>query len=358
MKTYLVTGGAGFIGSNFIIHLLRRHDDIRVINLDKLTYAANPRYLKPIEHDARYRFVQADICDHMAVREVLQSERIDYLVNFAAESHVDRSIVQPDVFIQTNIEGVNVLLEEAKRAWQIDEDTYQKGCRFLQVSTDEVYGTLGPTGRFTEHSPLNPRSPYSASKASADLLARAYFETYRLPVNITRCSNNFGPGQYPEKLIPLMICKALTHQGLPVYGDGLQVRDWIYVEDHCRAVDHVLRMGKPGEIYNIGARSECANLQLVQWIVDYLHEQVDDAISRNLIAHVPDRKGHDRRYAVDPQKIERELGWSATTNFTEAMEKTIAWYVSHPEHCLKRYLDAKEAGKECRTDGSAPSDLQ
>ena len=252
--------------------------------------------------------------------------QIDYVVHFAAESHVDRSIAAADEFVTTNILGTFTLLDAAKRAWE-EGDGYQDGVKYLQVSTDEVYGSLGPNGYFTETTPLDPHSPYSASKASADMLVKSYFDTHTMPVNITRCSNNYGPYQYPEKLIPLLITNCLAHKPLPVYGDGLNIRDWLYVEDHCRALDLVLHRGAAGEIYNIGGHNEKTNIDIVRLIVSYLHDHVDTGIDESLITYVADRKGHDRRYAIDPEKIGRELGWQPETRFEEGIVTTIEWYL-------------------------------
>ncbi|RFU93615.1 dTDP-glucose 4,6-dehydratase, partial [Sphaerochaeta halotolerans] len=301
-KTYLVTGGAGFIGSNFIHYILERHQDILVVNVDKLTYAGNLENLKAVMDDKRYAFIQADVCDREAMVRLFEQYHIDYVVNFAAESHVDRSITDPGVFVSTNVMGTLNLLDAAKSSWKTGEDSYREGVRFLQVSTDEVYGSLGPEGFFTETTPLDPHSPYSASKASADLLVKAYGDTYKLPVNITRCSNNYGPYQFPEKLIPLMINNCLNKNSLPVYGDGMQVRDWLYVEDHCKAIDLVLRKGTLGEVYNIGGHNEKPNIEIVKNIIAYVAEKVDPGIDERLIRHVTDRKGHDRRYGIDPTK--------------------------------------------------------
>ncbi|NLG10355.1 MAG: dTDP-glucose 4,6-dehydratase [Coriobacteriaceae bacterium] len=329
MKTYLVTGGAGFIGSNYVLYLLERYPQVKVINVDVLTYAGNLENLKSIEGDPRHFFVQADICDRAAVQKLFQDHDVDYLVNFAAESHVDRSILDPQVFVQTNVSGTLNLLQCAKEAWQIGEDEYKPGVKFLQVSTDEVYGSLGAEGFFTEQTPLDPHSPYSASKASADLLTKAFYDTYRLPINITRCSNNYGPFQFPEKLIPLMLNNALQHRELPVYGDGLQIRDWLYVEDHCQAVELVLRDGAVGEVYNIGGHNERTNLEIVGQIIAYLRQEADSAVGEHLIRHVIDRKGHDRRYGIDPTKISEALGWSPQTAFEQGIRKTIKWYLDN-----------------------------
>ncbi len=328
-KTYLVTGGAGFIGSNFIHYLLKKHDDILIVNLDKLTYAGNLENLKSVMGDKRHVFVQADICDASAMKKLFDQYKIDYVVNFAAESHVDRSITDPDVFVRTNVMGTLNLLNLAKDAWKAGEDSYRDGVKFQQVSTDEVYGSLGPEGFFTETTPLAPHSPYSASKASADLLVKAYADTYKLPVTITRCSNNYGPYQFPEKLIPLMINNCLNKKSLPVYGDGMQIRDWLYVEDHCKAIDLVLQKGKAGEVYNVGGHNEQPNIAIVKSIIAYVSGKVDPSIDESLIKHVTDRKGHDRRYGIDPSKIREELGWEPETMFVEGIGKTIDWYLEN-----------------------------
>lgn len=328
-KTYLVTGGAGFIGSNFIHYILERHQDILVVNVDKLTYAGNLENLKAVMDDERYAFIQADVCDREAMGTLFEQYHIDYVVNFAAESHVDRSITDPGVFVSTNVMGTLNLLDAAKSSWKTGEDTYREGVRFLQVSTDEVYGSLGPEGFFTETTPLDPHSPYSASKASADLLVKAYGDTYKMPVNITRCSNNYGPYQFPEKLIPLMINNCLNKNSLPVYGDGMQIRDWLYVEDHCKAIDLVIRKGALGEVYNIGGHNEKPNIEIVKSIIAYVAEKVDPTVNESLIKHVTDRKGHDRRYGIDPTKIKEALGWEPETMFSEGIMKTIDWYLEN-----------------------------
>ena len=330
-KTYLVTGGAGFIGSNFIHYLLKKHQDILLVNVDKLTYAGNLGNLVSVMDDKRHVFVQADICDKDAMETLFDLYDFDYVVNFAAESHVDRSIKDPDVFARTNVMGTLNLLNLAKKHWLIGEDTYKPGVKFQQVSTDEVYGALGSEGFFTEATPLAPHSPYSASKASADLFVQAYGDTYKLPLNITRCSNNYGPYQFPEKLIPLMINNCLTKKQLPVYGDGMQVRDWLYVEDHCKAIDLVLEKGRSGEVYNVGGHNERTNVFIVKSIIDYVHDSVDASVSEALIKHVVDRKGHDRRYGIDPQKIKDELGWEPETMFEDGIKLTIRWYLEHTE---------------------------
>lgn len=310
----LVTGGAGFIGSNFIHYIINKYND-EVVNLDKLTYAGNKENLKNIEDRTNYTFIRGDIADKTLV-DRLVSNNVDVIINFAAESHVDRSINDPSIFIKTNIQGTQVLLEAAKK-YEVK--------KFIQISTDEVYGSLGPDGFFTEESPLAPNSPYSASKASADLLVRAYHKTYGLPVNITRCSNNFGPFQYPEKLIPLFVTNALDDKSLPLYGDGQNIRDWLHVKDHCRAIDLVLRKGKAGEIYNIGGNNEYTNLEITREILKILNKP------ENLIEFVEDRPGHDRRYAIDSSKIQKELGWKAEYSFIEGLKETIEWYKENTE---------------------------
>jgi dTDP-glucose 4,6-dehydratase len=307
----LVTGGAGFIGSNFVQYMLDMHPALHVINLDKLTYAGNMENLKDIEKNPRHSFVHGDICDAGLVRSLLDEREIDGVVNFAAESHVDRSLLGASEFVRTNIMGTNVLLEAAKA------HTLSK---FVQVSTDEVYGSLGAEGRFAETTPLHPNSPYAASKASADLLALAYHHTFGLPIVVTRCSNNYGPYQFPEKLIPLMIANAMNDKPLPVYGDGANVRDWIHVLDHCAAIDVVLQRGVSGEVYNIGGNSERTNLDVVKIILRAFGKP------DSLITFVTDRLGHDRRYAIDAEKIERELGWKPRHTFEAGIAQTILWY--------------------------------
>ena len=307
----LVTGGAGFIGSNFIRYVLREHPDWEVSNLDKLTYAGNLENLRDIESDSRYRFINGDLNDRESVGKLL-SQGFDVVVNFAAESHVDRSILDSSPFIKTNIEGAQVLLE----------GTRQHGVKlFLQISTDEVYGSLGATGKFTEESPLLPNSPYAASKAAADCLCRAYHHTYGLPVTIVRSSNNYGPYQFPEKFIPLAITNALEDKPVPVYGDGLNTRDWLHVEDHCAALALVIQQGKPGEIYNVGGNTEKTNLEVVRCLLDMMGKP------HRLITFVSDRPGHDRRYAMETSKIERELGWRPAILFEEGLNKTVRWYM-------------------------------
>lgn len=330
MKVYLVTGGAGFIGSNFIHYMFKKYSDIKIINLDKLTYAGNLENLKEIENNPNYTFIQADICDKEKIEEIFNKNDIDYVVNFAAESHVDRSIKEPEVFVKTNVLGTVTLLNAAKNAWKT-EDGFRTGKKYLQVSTDEVYGSLGATGYFTEKTPLDPHSPYSSSKTGADLMVKAYFDTYKMPVNITRCSNNYGPYQFPEKLIPLIINNCLNKKSLPIYGDGMNIRDWLYVDDHCKAIDMVINGGKIGEVYNIGGHNERSNIHIVKTIIDYINKNVDASISENLIKYVEDRKGHDKRYGIDPQKIKDELGWYPETTFEVGIQKTIKWYLDNKE---------------------------
>ena len=312
--TILVTGGCGFIGSNFVRFMLEVHPDHSIINLDKLTYAGNLENLDDIENNPRYRFVKGDICDRAIVESIVRDYHVTVIINFAAESHVDRSILGPDIFIETNIAGTNVLLDIARQC-SIE--------KFLQISTDEVYGSLGPDGAFTETTPLSPNSPYAASKASADLLCRAYHHTFGLPVLITRCSNNYGPYQFPEKLIPLMIARCLEDKPIPVYGDGQNVRDWLYVVDHCRAIDLVLQKGKVGEIYNIGGNNEWKNIDIVKLALKKIGKP------ESLISFVKDRPGHDRRYAIDASKIRRELGWQPSVPFSDGIAMTLDWYRAH-----------------------------
>lgn len=315
--TIIVTGGAGFIGSNFVFHMLQAYPDYRIVCLDKLTYAGNLSTLEPVLQQDNFRFVKADICDRQAVDKLFQEEKPDIVVNFAAESHVDRSIENPGIFLETNIMGTAVLMDVCRK-YGIQ--------RYHQVSTDEVYGDL-PLDRpdlfFTEETPLHTSSPYSSSKASADLLVMAYYRTYGLPVTISRCSNNYGPYHFPEKLIPLMIANALADKPLPVYGNGENVRDWLYVEDHCRAIDLIIHAGKVGEVYNVGGHNEKRNIDIVRIICQELGKP------ESLIVHVEDRKGHDRRYAIDPAKIHRELGWLPETKFEDGIKKTIKWYLEH-----------------------------
>ncbi|KAA0944210.1 dTDP-glucose 4,6-dehydratase [Sporosarcina sp. ANT_H38] len=319
----LVTGGAGFIGSNFVRHMLSTYN-YTIINLDLLTYAGNLSNLEDIEQCPNYRFVKGDICDAQLVEALFEQFSFQAVINFAAESHVDRSIADPALFLKTNVLGTQTLLEEAKKHWQ-GNPTDEQCRKFIQISTDEVYGTLGKSGYFTEQTNLSPNSPYSASKASGDLIARAYYETYGLPVMITRCSNNYGPYQFPEKLIPLMIDRTLQAKPLPLYGDGKQVRDWLHVKDHCLAIDTVLHKGKIGEVYNIGGNNEKENLEIVKLILSALRT------SENLIEFVEDRLGHDRRYAIDNTKIRTELGWAPLYTFELGLDKTVEWYLSNTD---------------------------
>jgi dTDP-glucose 4,6-dehydratase len=330
MKNVLVTGGAGFIGSNFVKYMLDKYSGCKIINVDTLTYAGNLENLKDIVDNPNNVFIRADIRDRDKIDEIFASYGIDTVVNFAAESHVDRSIVEPEVFLTTNIIGTQVLLDVAKKYWKVNPDDkyckeYKTGVKFLQVSTDEVYGALGETGMFVETMPLMPNSPYSASKASADLIVRSYHETFGMPVNITRCSNNYGPYQFPEKLIPLMINNCLNGKDLPVYGDGMQIRDWLHVADHCSAIDTVLHKGLDGEVYNIGGNNEKANIEIVKLIIETLGK------SEKLIKYVKDRPGHDRRYAIDNTKITTQLSWKPSYTFEQGMKETIEWYLNNTE---------------------------
>ncbi|WML54769.1 dTDP-glucose 4,6-dehydratase [Neobacillus sp. PS3-12] len=312
----LITGGAGFIGSNFVRFMVNKYPQYQIVNLDLLTYAGNLENLKDIEDKPNYKFVKGDIADRSFVNNLFEQEKFDYVINFAAESHVDRSITNPEIFVQTNIQGTLALLDAAK---EIGVKKY------LQVSTDEVYGTLGETGYFSETTPLAANSPYSASKAGADLLVRAYHETFGLPVNITRCSNNYGPFHFPEKLIPLMIINALHDKELPVYGDGLNIRDWLHVEDHCQAIDLVLHNGRVGEVYNVGGNNERTNIHIVKTILEQLGKP------ESLIKYVKDRPGHDRRYAIDATKLRTELGWQPKYTFETGIKQTIDWYLNNQE---------------------------
>ncbi|WP_040204251.1 dTDP-glucose 4,6-dehydratase [Neobacillus jeddahensis] len=311
----LITGGAGFIGSNFIQYMFEKHPDYHIINVDKLTYAGNLENLKDIQESNHYAFIRGDILNKELLDYLVTTTEIDLIVNFAAESHVDRSITNSTRFVQTNIVGTQVLLDVAR----------EHGLRFIQISTDEVYGSLGANGYFTEQTPISPNSPYSASKASADFLVRSYYETFGLPVNITRCSNNYGPFQYPEKFIPLMVIKALTGQSLPIYGDGKNIRDWLHVKDHCSAIDLIIHRATPGEIYNIGGHNEHKNIEIAETILETL------GVSKHLITFVPDRLGHDYRYAIDSSKLQTELGWKPKFSFTEGLLETITWYQTHQE---------------------------
>ena len=327
MKNILVTGGAGFIGSNFVKSMLE-DEKLNIINLDLLTYAGNLENLKEVENKKNYTFVKGDICDKKLVKDIFEKYDIDTLVNFAAESHVDRSIENPEIFLQTNVLGTLNLLDNAKKYWKINKqdkysNEYKTGVKYLQVSTDEVYGALGKTGMFVETMPLVPNSPYSVSKASADMLTLAYKTTYGLPVNITRCSNNYGPYQFPEKLIPLMINNCKHNKKLPVYGDGMQVRDWLHVKDHCIAIKTVLEKGELGEVYNVGGNNEKANIEIVKLIIKALGKD------ESLIEHVQDRLGHDRRYAIDNTKITSKLNWKPSYTFEQGIKETVEWYLNN-----------------------------
>ncbi len=336
--TYLVTGGAGFIGSNYIHYMMKKYGDaIRIINVDKLTYAGNLENLKDIENNPGYLFVKADICDAEAIEKIFKEEDIDKVVHFAAESHVDRSIKDPLVFVKTNVVGTAVLLECAKSAWENPDGSFKEGKKFLHVSTDEVYGSLpdDDSAFFYETTPYDPHSPYSASKASSDMLVKAYMDTYKFPANITNCSNNYGPYQFPEKLIPLMINNALAGRDLPVYGDGKNVRDWLYVEDHAKGIDMVMENGKLFETYNIGGHNEMKNIDIVKLVIKTVKELLPDEdprkknVSEDLIKYVEDRKGHDRRYAIAPDKIKKEVGWQPDTMFAEGIRATVKWYLEN-----------------------------
>jgi len=334
VKTYLVTGGAGFIGSNFIHYMLRRNQDIHILNVDALTYAGNLENLSEYDQDSRYTFAHVDIRDKEALTQLFETYHPDYVVNFAAESHVDRSIEDPGAFADTNVMGTVALLGVAESFWNDGQGSYGDH-RYLQVSTDEVYGSLpldDPEAFFRETTPLSPHSPYSASKASADMFVKAWHDTYGFPAVITRCSNNYGPYQFPEKLIPLMIENCLEHKALPVYGDGLNVRDWLYVDDHCKAIAMVLEGGRLGEVYNVGGHNERNNLYIVKRIISEVARITGDPqITEDLISYVTDRKGHDRRYGIAPDKIKEELGWYPETPFEEGIVTTINWYLENRE---------------------------
>ena len=354
--TYLITGGAGFIGSNFVKHMLNVYPDATLIVFDSLTYAGNLGTLSEELKDPRVTFVKGDICDRVATEKVFSEHNIDYVINFAAESHVDRSIENPQLFLQVNVLGTQNLLDTAKKYWTTgkNENNYpiwREGVKYLQVSTDEVYGSLGDEGYFTETTPLDPRSPYSAGKTGGDLIVRAYGETYKMPINITRCSNNYGPYHFPEKLIPLIIRNILSGKQLPVYGDGSNVRDWLYVEDHCKAIDAVLHKGRIDEVYNIGGHNEKKNIDIVKLVIKTIHDIMEKEpryrevlnkkeiaadgsidiswINDSLISFVKDRQGHDHRYAIDPTKISTELGWLPETSFDTGIVKTIYWYLDN-----------------------------
>lgn len=334
MRTYLVTGGAGFIGSNYIHYMFDKYDkEIFIINVDALTYAGNLENLKDIENRDNYKFIKADICDREAISKIFAENDIDRVVHFAAESHVDRSIRNPEVFVQTNVLGTQVMLNCAKQAWELEDGSFKPDKKFLHVSTDEVYGSLEEEGTyFYETTPYDPHSPYSASKASSDLLVKAYIDTYHFPANITNCSNNYGAYQFPEKLIPLIINNTLQGKKLPVYGDGKNVRDWLYVMDHAKAIDMVTEKGIIGEKYNVGGHNEKQNIEIIRIIIDTIRDMLPDSdprkahINYDLITYVTDRKGHDRRYAIAPDKIKSEIGWEPETCFEEGIKLTIKWY--------------------------------
>ena len=355
---YLITGGAGFIGSNFVKHMLVAKPEAQLIILDALTYAGNLGTLSEELKNKRVTFIKGDICDKTITDQIFTDYNIDFVVNFAAESHVDRSIENPQLFLQVNILGTQNLLDSAKQSWTIGKEEagypiYKEGVRFLQVSTDEVYGSLGDEGYFTENTPLDPRSPYSAGKTGGDLIVRAYGETYKMPINITRCSNNYGPYHFPEKLIPLIIKNILAGQKLPVYGDGSNVRDWLYVEDHCKAIDAVLHKGRVNEVYNVGGHNEKKNIDIVKLTIKTIHDIMDREpkyrevlkkkevaadgsidiswINNDLITFVKDRQGHDQRYAIDPTKIATELGWLPEISFDKGIVKTIYWYLENQQ---------------------------
>ena len=340
MRTYLVTGGAGFIGSNYIHYMFDKYgDEIRIINVDKLTYAGNLENLKDIEDKPNYTFVKADICDKDAIAKIFAENDIDRVVHFAAESHVDRSIKEPEVFVQTNVLGTAVMLNSAKAAWENEDGSFKEDKRFLHVSTDEVYGSLpdDPDAYFYETTPIDPHSPYSSSKASSDLLVKAYVDTYHFPAIITNCSNNYGPYQFPEKLIPLIINNCLAGKNLPVYGDGKNVRDWLYVMDHAKGIDMATEQGRFGERYNIGGHNEKQNIEIINIIIETLQELLPDSdprkanVTKDLITYVTDRKGHDRRYAIAPDKIKEEIGWYPETMFKDGIRLTIKWYLENED---------------------------
>lgn len=339
MKTYLVTGGAGFIGSNFIHYMFRKYDsDITIINVDLLTYAGNLENLMDIEGRENYKFIHADITDKEVIEKIFLEYEIDRVVHFAAESHVDRSIRNPEVFVKTNVLGTAVLLNCAKRAWELPNGEFKPAKKFLHVSTDEVYGSLEKEEEyFYETTPYAPHSPYSASKASSDMLVKSYMDTYKFPANITNCSNNYGPYQFPEKLIPLIINNALHGEKLPVYGDGKNVRDWLFVEDHAKAIDMVMEKGRLFETYNVGGHNEKQNIEIIEIIIETLQNMLPDSdprkvfVSKDLITYVKDRKGHDRRYAIAPDKIKSEIGWEPETMFEDGIKRTIEWYFEHED---------------------------
>lgn len=343
MRTYLVTGGAGFIGSNYIHYMFEKYDnEIFIVNVDKLTYAGNLENLRDVEKRENYRFIKADICDIESIKQIFEEYDIDRVVHFAAESHVDRSIKDPEVFVKTNVLGTLVMLNVAKEAWELPDGTFKEDKKFLHVSTDEVYGSLENEGEyFYETTPYDPHSPYSASKASSDMLVKSYMDTYKFPANITHCSNNYGPYQFPEKLIPLIINNALRGKKLPVYGDGKNVRDWLYVVDHAKGIDMVQEKGRLFETYNIGGHNEKQNIEIINSILDILQEMLPegdmrkDLVNDALITYVEDRKGHDRRYAIAPDKIQEEIGWLPDTMFEEGIRFTIKWYLENEEWMKK-----------------------
>lgn len=354
MRTYVVTGGAGFIGSNYIHYMFKKYgDEIRIINVDKLTYAGNLENLKDVENRDNYTFIKADVCDAEAINKIFEENDVQRVVHFAAESHVDRSIKNPTVFVETNVLGTLVMLNAAKAAWELPDGTFKPDHKFLHVSTDEVYGSLSnPNDYFYETTKYDPHSPYSASKASSDFMVKAFMDTYKFPANITNCSNNYGPYQFPEKLIPLTINNALHGRKLPIYGDGKNIRDWLYVEDHAKGIDMVQEKGRLFETYNIGGHNERQNIQIVKTIIKTLQELLPDDdprkanVSEDLITYVTDRKGHDRRYAIAPDKIKAEVGWYPETCFEGGIKKTVKWYLEHQEwmdHCIsgdyQKYYD-------------------
>ncbi|PGT81121.1 dTDP-glucose 4,6-dehydratase [Bacillus sp. AFS040349] len=332
----LITGGAGFIGSNFIKYMLDKYQ-YTIVNVDELTYAGNLNNISEFDSFHNYNFVKGNIGNPILINNVFREFNIEIVINFAAESHVDRSILNPDIFLKSNILGTHTLLDTSRKFWARDKSDnfcteYIDGVKFIQISTDEVYGTLGAEGFFTENTPLAPNSPYSASKASADLFVRSYFETYKLPVNITRCSNNYGPRQHQEKLIPLLIFNALNNEEFPIYGNGLQIRDWLHVEDHCKAIDAVLHKGQEGEVYNIGGNNEKRNIDIAKLILEYFGK------SEKLIKYVPDRLGHDTRYAIDNSKIKNELNWVPHYTFEEGINMTIKWYLNYYKHLPHQFV--------------------
>ena len=339
MRTYLVTGGAGFIGSNYIHYMFRKYGgSIRIINVDKLTYAGNLENLRDVEKRDNYTFVKADVCDAETIGRLFRENDINRVVHFAAESHVDRSIKDPTLFVRTNVLGTLTMLNAARAAWEREDGSYPEDHKFLHVSTDEVYGSLSdPNEYFHETTKYDPHSPYSASKASSDFMVKAFMDTYHFPANITNCSNNYGPYQFPEKLIPLLINNALHGRALPVYGDGKNIRDWLSVEDHCKGIDMVQEKGRLFETYNIGGHNERQNIQIVHTVLNTLKELLPDSdprkalVSDDLITYVTDRKGHDRRYAIAPDKIRAEVGWYPETNFEDGIRKTVAWYLEHTD---------------------------